>query len=84
MTKNKNGKTRLVQNPWTKEDMKKLILLWEEKSLEDLGEEIGRTRAQILDMARKMRKENINLPVKKKKGVINGLILEVKKELKIK
>jgi hypothetical protein len=77
--KMQNGREQTIS--WTKEEMKKLIAMWETKTVLELCDELGRRREQILYMANQMRRAGLDLPRKSKRGLIRGLILEVKAEL---
>jgi len=78
--KMQNGRKQTVS--WTKEEMKRFIGLWNIKTTEELCDELGRRKEQILYMANQMRKAGLDLPRKSKKGILRGLILEVIEELK--
>jgi len=78
--KMQNGRKQTVS--WTKEEMKRFIGLWNIKTVDELCDELGRRKEQILYMANQMRKAGLDLPRKSKKGILRGLILEVIEELK--
>lgn len=68
---------------WTKEEMKVLISIWDKKTLDEICKELNLRRIQVSYMANQMRKCGIGLVKKKKLGITNMLIDEVKKELGI-
>ena len=68
---------------WTKHEIETVLDLWNTKSVEEIATELGRTNPQIVYIAKSMRNEGIELPLKKRKGVTSHLIKEIIRERKI-
>lgn len=69
---------------WTKDEMKTLFQLWESKDMDDIMDELNRSKEQIRTMRNRMVKMGFDLPQKHRVNYIQNLLNEVKKELKIK
>lgn len=74
----------MAYKSWTKKEIKKMILLWESKTVEQICEEIGRNRSQVMGMAREIRRAGYDLPKKKVITKKRTLIEDVLKELGLK
>jgi len=68
---------------WKKEDLKKLIGLWDTTSLQEAAESLGAEQHQIRYIVSAMRKAGIPLAKKHKNGHLNVLLTELKEELGI-
>lgn len=75
MTKNKG-------HQWNKEEIKRLITLWETKNAAELAEEMNLSIPQVMYMANQIRKEGYKLPKHNKIGEVRNLIKEVISELR--
>jgi transposase len=69
------------QSPFTKDEIKAVITLWEDKSTNEIAEELGRRTSSICYIANAIRKEGYTLSKKTKRGTMNLLIKEVIAEL---
>jgi transposase len=67
--------------PYTKDEIKAVITLWEDKSTQEIAEELGRKTSSIGYIANAIRKEGYRLPKKTKRGTFNLLVKEVIAEL---
>lgn len=65
---------------WTKQEIKKLIELWNTHTIAELCKEIDRNRNQIIYMACQIRKSGYPLSRKSTLRVYNGLVKEAIKE----
>ena len=65
---------------WTKEEIAKVIDLWETKTTEEIAEELERPHTSIGYIAKAIRDSGYALPKKTKKGSILGLVKEVLRE----
>ena len=74
-------KERKRHTPFTKEDIRTVITLWEEKSNQEIAQELGRNTASICYIANAIRKEGFDLPKKTKRGTFNLLVKEVLLEM---
>jgi hypothetical protein len=77
LTPDNTGK---VYKPWTKEDMRKVLELWENHSIEQIAEMLNRKKWQIAYIANAFKKAGYQLPRKNVKGLDYGLVKEVLKE----
>ncbi len=64
---------------WTKQDIKKVMTLWDETSPQDLCETLNRNKGQILYIARIIRKEGFPLS-RRQPRKINILVKDAVKE----
>lgn len=62
---------------FTKDEIKAVATLWNEKSLQEIANELNITTLQVQYLAKEMRREGFLLPKKYKKGVARLLIREV-------
>lgn len=63
---------------WTKNDIRKLIDLWESKTIAELAEEIGCKESAVAFMAYQLRKEGFTLSRRKRQvGITRKLIKDV-------
>lgn len=69
-------KTMTKYHMWTKEEIKKFVQIWDSKTLDELVEEMGLTRSQLISMAYYIRKAGYKLPRKRKNGYLLSLIKE--------
>lgn len=76
-----NMSTKNKPQYWTKEEIKKLINIWNNKTLEEICYELSRTKTQILSMTNQIKKEGYKLQIKRKNKVRNKMIKEVLNEL---
>lgn len=67
---------------WTKEEIVKIIKLWESETPESLAEEMGLSAYQVLYMANLIRKKGLKLIKKRKNGITSFLVEEVIKDLR--
>jgi len=79
----KTTKTIKQTQFWTKEEIKLLLELWDSQTIEQMCETLRRNRAQVMGMAREIRKAGYELSVKKKKGEKQKLVKEVLRELEL-
>ena len=73
--------TRVRKKFYTKEEIKRVISLWDNMSVEDMAEELGRGHASILYIASRIRKCGWKLSKKMRVGRVDSLISEVIREL---
>lgn len=59
---------------WTKDDIKVLIRLWEDKTTEEIADIIGRSRSSVIAMSHRVREAGYPLPRKRKKNSQHHLI----------
>lgn len=62
---------------FTKEEIKAVAQLWNEKTIKEIANELNITEAQVLYLAKVMRKEGFILSKKRVNGVTRSLIREV-------
>lgn len=67
---------------WTLEEIRLIKSVWDNKSVNDIAEQIGVLPQQIQYIATQMRKEGIKLPRKHVVGRTRGLIQEYARSLK--
>ena len=60
----------------------RVIDLWESSTLDELAEEIGAPRYSISSMAKRIRKNGVDLTKKRRGGYIESLVKEVISEYK--
>lgn len=65
---------------WTKDEIKKVIELWESKTTEEIADELRRPHLSIGYIAKKIRDCGYPLSKKRKAGTIMNLVKEVLKE----
>lgn len=80
----KNKTTKKTFHMWTKEEIKKLVKMWDDKTKEELAEELGLNEVQIGSMARRIRLLGYPLTKKNKSGYLENVINECFDELGIK
>lgn len=61
---------------WTKEEIRRMVDLWETKTLEEVAEEMGVKTSRITYMAHQIRKAGYPLAMKRRTGYIRTLISE--------
>ncbi len=66
---------------WTKEDLKMVVRMWDDNTLVQIAEKLGREKSSIQQIATVMRKNGIKIARKRKNGYLALLINEVKEEL---
>jgi hypothetical protein len=66
---------------WTKDEVKKLIDLWEHSTVAEVCKALKRNKGQVLYMALQIRKSGYNLPKKIYPRRTNGMVKEVLREL---
>lgn len=69
--------------PFTKEDVKKVIGLWDTHATKDIAKEIGRKTCSVTYIANALKKEGYLLPKKSVRYRFNILIKEVVSELSL-
>jgi hypothetical protein len=70
--------TREKRHQFTKEEIRKVLTLWETKSLADIAIALNLTEFQVQYIAGQIRKVDPTiLPRKKKANVLQGLIREI-------
>lgn len=74
---------RKTKRFFTKEEIRKVIKLWEDKTIEELAFELNRPKSSIGYLARKIRICGYKLPRKIKVGSLNFMIKDVIKEFKV-
>lgn len=62
---------------WTKDDLKKVLQLWESNTKEEIAAEIGVTELQLYHAVGQLRKAGFNIPKKHKKGQLRNLLEEL-------
>ncbi len=65
---------------WTKEEMRKVIKMWDTATVEEISKELRREKSSIQGMVGKMRKSGIEIARKHRGGYINNLIKELAEE----
>ena len=66
---------------YTKQEIKQVIKLWDEYTIEEIANKLDRTKVSILYIASHIRKCGFKLSRKLRKGTLDGLIKEVLTEL---
>lgn len=66
---------------WTKDNLRKLLSLWETKTPDEIAIKLGTDRKKINYMAYELRKAGFNIPTKRTNGQLKKMILELKDEL---
>lgn len=67
----------VVNHQWTKDEIKKLVRIWDSMTLGEVAEEMGLEKTQVQYMANEVRKLYPKFLAKKhRRGVIMGLIKE--------
>lgn len=67
---------------WTKDELKKVLKMWDSKTTEEIAEELGVKKVQVQGIANKFRKLGVKLAKKHRVGYMNNLMKEVIKEMK--
>lgn len=65
---------------FTKKDILAVVDLWEKKGTQEIADEMGLTKNQIVYLAVQIRNSGYKLPKKKKNGYIQSLVKEALKE----
>lgn len=78
----KKGWVRTPKHMWTKDEILKVIKLWNSKTTNDLAKELNVATHQIQALATQIRKSGYALPRKLVKGRLRSLIEEVTRGLK--
>lgn len=78
----KINQMREPSHMWKKEEIRELFLVWDKYTLDELAEQLGVTRKQIVYITTIMRKNGFNLPKKSQRGYLQSLLKEVRDELK--
>jgi hypothetical protein len=81
-TKNKSVITRAKHKQWTKEELARLMKIWDKSTLEQVCDELGRNKAQIHAMAKLLRQNGLSLPRKRVLGYTQHLVREFVSEFK--
>lgn len=68
---------------WTKEEMKYIVKVWDEATLDDICDKFEVSKSQIMYIVTQLRKNGIKLAKKHVTGRLQALIDEVKRDLKI-
>lgn len=66
---------------WTKDEMKKVLELWDKKTRDDICKELVITKNQLLYITSVFKKAGIKLPTKHHKGRIINLVRELAQEI---
>lgn len=66
----------MIKKMWTKNEIKKVMDLWEKTSTESIAKELGRTRPQISYIATQLRKAGFKLARKRVVGRMASLLKE--------
>ena len=66
---------------WTKDEVKKMIDLWESKTVEELCVELNRVPSSVITMAKQIREAGYHLSKKRKVSVKRLMVEETLKEL---
>ncbi len=69
---------------WTKDQIKKVLKMWESHTAQEIAEEIGVSKEKITGIANVLRKKGFKLSKKRQNGYFQILIDELKQEMKIK
>lgn len=69
---------------WTLSEMEDVYRIWDDTPVAEIAKKYNVTNAQVQSLATAMRKNDIPLPFKHRKGYIQPLIAELKKKLKLK
>ena len=62
---------------WTKKGITTVLTLWDKKNVEEIAEELGVDRKQVIYIAGQMRAAGMDLSRKSKHGYLSSLIKEV-------
>jgi len=73
---------RTKSHMWTKDDIKEVIRLWDDATLEQIAERINVPKYKIQWMAKQIRKAGHDLPLKRKNLNTQLLIKEVLRDLR--
>lgn len=73
---------KLKRHLWTKDEIKKVIKMWDDKNPDELAHDLKVERVQVMYIASVIRKAGYRLAKKHKKGYIHALIKEAISELK--
>lgn len=71
-----------IHKMWTKGEMSDLVKLWNTTDMEVLERKLGRSKATIQGMLKKMRSAGIDIPKKRVTGYIDTLVKDFARELK--
>lgn len=66
---------------WTKEELRTILLLWDQISFSELAEKLDITHFQLHYMVKKMNKNGFNLQRKRNIGRLDSMLKELKAEL---
>lgn len=75
-------KVKASSHMWTKDEIRRVVKVWESSTPEDIGKELGVTRLQVNQIAGKLRKAGVNLTKKRQAGYLSKLINEVANEIR--
>lgn len=75
-------KTKDKSHMWTKQEIKKILSLWDSSTPEELAESFNVKKTQLMYIILKMRQAGIKLAKKHKNGYLSNLIQEVLQENK--
>ena len=73
---------RSIYKLWTKEEIRKVIDMWEDKTMGELCAILGRNKGSIMHIATAIRKQGYKLPKKMTRVKTDGLIQEVIREMR--
>ncbi|MCK5017882.1 MAG: hypothetical protein KAS32_12535 [Candidatus Peribacteraceae bacterium] len=76
------SKVKKHSHQYTKEEIRKVLKIWEKSSVQDIADELGVTTNQVQYLASQIRKAGVDLPKKKRVGHFQKLILEIAEEEK--
>ena len=66
---------------FTKQEIKSVVKLWKDTSLQDIAKELKMTVIQVAYLAQSIRKAGHKLPKKRKIGQLNFMVKEAMREL---
>lgn len=72
---------RISHHMWTKDEIKKILNLWEDSTMEEMAEKLGVNRQQLDYIVTSMRKAGFVLSKKHKRGQLSVMLQEVLNEL---
>jgi len=67
---------KLQRHSWTKEEIKKLVKVWDTHTIDEVAQELKLDRQQVQYMVNEIRKAGVPLAKKHRKGYLQNLIKE--------
>lgn len=77
-------KQRAKYQNWTKDEVRKLLTLWDKHTIEELEEKMGRGKNTLTAMAKKLRDVGFEVARKRRAHYTHTLLLELAEDMGIK